>query len=519
MEQVHGDINKKLKEAEEKYRILFEGSPNAIQLMDMKGNILDISSNVEEILGYSKEELVGKRISKLKIFSAEDWEKYFEAFISLRRGEKPKPIESIVYRKDGSPMWVRTLASLVKLKEETLIQLVHQDITELKEAEELLKELNIKLKKKVSKTTKELIESEETYRLISESANDLITIINEKAEYEYINESAHMRLLGYSKEDLIGKPVYEYLHPKDVKKAIKEFNHAAETGETGIELRIRNKDGKYRYIETRGRRFFKDGKPKGLLITRDITKRILAEQKLKESEKNYREAYDLAEFYKDIFTHDMNNILQNILLSAEIIVKNPSNLIRNKEVMDILKFNVERGADLILNIQKLSKLEKNAIPTVPVEIFPVLKLAIDYVAKNPLDKLINIEFDTEYEECIVQANDLLIDVFENILLNAVKYNDNEMVEIVIKTSKIKKNKKKYVKIEFIDNGIGIPDSRKKLIFKRIKREKKGAKGMGIGLSLVKTIVSNCGGEIFIEDKIPGDYTQGSNFIVLFPEVF
>ena len=59
------------------------------------------------------------------------------------------------------------------------------------------------------------------------------------------------------------------------------------------------------------------------------------------------------------------------------------------------------------------------------------------------------------------SNDVYIIFFENILFNAVKYNDNLSVEIVIRILKEKQSGKDYLRIEFIDNGIGIPDNQKK----------------------------------------------------------
>lgn len=73
-------------------------------------------------------------------------------------------------------------------------------------------------------------------------------------------------------------------------------------------------------------------------------------------------------------------------------------------------------------------------------------------------------------------------------------------------------------MEFIDNGIGVPEDRKEIMFKRGNRELKGSKGMGIGLSLVKKIIKGYSGKIWVEDKVKGDYSQGSNFILLIPEI-
>lgn len=122
------------------------------------------------------------------------------------------------------------------------------------------------------------------------------------------------------------------------------------------------------------------------------------------------------------------------------------------------------------------------------------------------------------KKLFVKANDLLIDVFENILINAVKYNERPIVEILIKFSKIKKEGSKFLKMEFIDNGNGISDDQKEIIFERAYRADKSTSGMGLGLSLVKKIISLYNGEIWVEDKVQGDYSKGSNFIIIIPEV-
>ncbi|GAI13051.1 unnamed protein product, partial [marine sediment metagenome] len=117
-----------------------------------------------------------------------------------------------------------------------------------------------------------------------------------------------------------------------------------------------------------------------------------------------------------------------------------------------------------------------------------------------------------------QANELLLDLFENILFNAVKHNENPKIEISIKVSKVDRDRKKYLKFEFLDDGIGVPDALKEQLFKDISNIKSKTKGMGLGLLLVSKILSIYNGQIWVEDKIKGDPSKGSNFIILLPEV-
>ena len=118
----------------------------------------------------------------------------------------------------------------------------------------------------------------------------------------------------------------------------------------------------------------------------------------------------------------------------------------------------------------------------------------------------------------MKANLLLLDVFENVIFNSIKYNENARIEILTKISREIKNGTKYLKFEFIDNGIGVPDVMKERIFKGISDRKEKIHGMGLGLLLVKRILSIYNGEIWVEDKVKGDPSQGSNFIILIPEV-
>ena len=130
------------------------------------------------------------------------------------------------------------------------------------------------------------------------------------------------------------------------------------------------------------------------------------------------------------------------------------------------------------------------------------------------EREINLQIESLNKRIFVQANELLQDVFENILTNAVRYNDKITVELEIKISKAYKEGKNYIKIEFRDNGLGVADDRKAIIFEKGHRILKGLKGMGLGLSLVKKILTIYDGKIWVEDRVRGDYNQGSNFILL-----
>lgn len=257
-------------------------------------------------------------------------------------------------------------------------------------------------------------------------------------------------------------------------------------------------------------------------IITDITERKKAEQNLKESEEKYREAYNQVRFYQDILAHDMTNILQNLLSSVELLSlyqTNPTNTENIKEVLHILNDQVNRAVKLLFNVKKLSHLENNSISLEKIEAYPILKSAINNLNRIYLNKEITIHLDSCDKKLYVKTNELLLDVFENILINAVKFNYNPVIEIAIKVSRKQINNLYYTIFEFIDNGFGIPDDMKEKIFFGSYRTEKKIKGMGFGLSLVKKIIKSYNGTIQVEDKVKGDYSKGSNFIISIPALY
>ena len=239
----------------------------------------------------------------------------------------------------------------------------------------------------------------------------------------------------------------------------------------------------------------------------------------KEIEMRYLNAFNQSEFYRDLLSHDINNILQAILSISESCARQ-SNQGTNLELINStlakIKQQIDRGAKLIGQIYKIAQLEKNKLPLEPIEVMDVLRKALNYIKGSADPKKLSIKIDCALNEIYVQANSILLDVFENLLHNAIKHNKSPKVEILIRISKYIKGEMDYCMLEFADNGIGIPDDRKQIIFKGKYRPGDMETGMGLGLSLVKSAIDSYGGEVSVKNRVKGDYSQGSNFIVLLP---
>ena len=253
-----------------------------------------------------------------------------------------------------------------------------------------------------------------------------------------------------------------------------------------------------------------------------IEKLKMTEENLRKTEKQYEDAYNRATFYKDLFTHDIKNIFHSISMAFYLI-----NIERKKQasidsespesLFNSIDNQLNRGNSLISNIQKLSGLDNEKIDLNRTNLLEYLLKTIEYIKKSNPRKIIDINVEKGEDQIFVTANELIADVFENILVNAIRYNDNKVPEINITVSKLKLNGLSYVKLEFKDNGIGVNDSRKKKIFLEGYKDLKGEKGMGVGLSLITKIIKFFNGKIWVEDRIKGNYLKGSNFIVLIPE--
>jgi len=143
--------------AEERYKTLFENSPNAILILSFKGIIIDANNTTKRLLGFNKKDIINKSIFKLKeLFPTEIKPFYKKIFKASFKGKFPKPVELKIKTKNKENIWVNIQASLVKAGEKILIQFIFQDITEKKKVELLQKRFKEKLEQEVENRTKKL---------------------------------------------------------------------------------------------------------------------------------------------------------------------------------------------------------------------------------------------------------------------------------------------------------------------------------------------------------------------------
>lgn len=499
LEQIVKKRTKELKESEEKYKalsneleLILDNIPALIFYKDLNNNFVRVNKYVADGYKTHKDSLKGK--SLFDLHPKEVAQAYWDDDLEIAKSGKPKLNLEEPWETSEGKRWI--MASKIPITGDdgrvNSILGISTDITERKKMEEVL-----------------YLERDNFVNILN-SMVDGVYIVDQNYNIEFVNQAL---LSDYGPVNT--KKCYMYFHDRsEVCPWCK--NQEVFGGKTVRWEWYSFKNQKtYDLIDTPMKNY--DGSVSKLEIFRDITERKLAGQKLKESEEKYRKAYEQANFFKDLFVHDMGNILNALQMSAELYFKfhdKPEKINESNELMGIFKSQLDNGTRLISNVRTLSKLDENKISLKEINVYNYIEEAKTFTLNNFQARNINIIVRIPDKNMVVQANDLLLEVFRNILNNAVKYNDNPIIGIYINVSKEQKEGMNYMKLEFRDNGQGISNDRKRYIFQKGHEEYKGGKGMGIGLSLVKKIIESYKGKIWVEDKVKGDHTQGSNFIVL-----
>lgn len=263
-----------LQESEEKYRSIVELAPDGIMTVDLKGVITSCNPAFSELTGFSKEDIVGKHFTTLPTAHPKEMPTYIKLFSSLVKREISEPFELKWRRKNGIIRLGEFRVSRMKKGGKTIgLQVIAQDITERKQAEEQLRE------------------SEEKYRSIVDLAPVGIVTTDLKGVITSCN-SAFLDMGGFSREDIVGKHFTKLptVRAKDIPQFIKVLNSLIRGKvPTPFEVAWHHKDGTIRLGELHVSLMKKGGKIIGIqAVAQDITERKKTEDMLKQSEEKYR---------------------------------------------------------------------------------------------------------------------------------------------------------------------------------------------------------------------------------------
>ncbi len=223
-----------------------------------------------------------------------------------------------------------------------------------------------------------------------------------------------------------------------------------------------------------------------------------------------------SQLYTDVLSHDIKNFNQAILGYLDLLrmkTKSPE----TSALMDKIAEQVMNTSWLASNVRTMSRVTFGDVELAKLDIGAVLLECERSVTQYYPGKKILLKHDVQSGVYFTEADELISEIFINILTNAVKYDPHEPLEIDISVEARLKGTRKLWLVSFADRGRGIPDDLKGVIFDRFSKAAK-KRGSGLGLHIVMTLARRYGGSVWVEDRVPGDFSQGVIFRVELPAV-
>lgn len=495
-------IENALRESEEKYRDLIEGSLLATLIINDKGERLYVNKAFLDLFGYdSAEEYFSLEYAGAL---AAPYER--ERLISYRNAvlagdQELHPYEFDGVRKDGSIIPVQAVPRRLVWDGQNVLQRIYIDLTDRKIAEEALRN------------------SEERYRKLLEFSTDAI-YVHKKGKIVLINPAGVKVFGATSADQIIGMNPLELIHSDYQHEVSHRIGKKVSEGtltafQEQKRLRI---DGSEFWSEVAAVAMEWEGERGAIVIVRDITSQKEAEAILSEA----KNAADLANRTKSEFlanmSHELRTPLNAIIGFSDIIGGEALGPVGNPKYLEYVKDIKSSGThllELINDILDLSKIEagKHELHEQEINVHDLLRSCFVLVNERALNQ--GVEIDCEIQD---HAPSLFADVrnlkqiFLNVLTNAIKFTPQGGKIAVTVWS----NPEDGYVFRFADTGIGIaPDDIPKALasFGQVDSELGRAhQGTGLGLPLTKSLVELHDGSFDLESEVD----VGTTITVRFP---
>ncbi len=500
-------VEEAMRESEEKFRDLYDHAPVGYHEYDKEGRITKVNRTDLEMLGYTAEELIGQPIWMLNVGEEIVRE---QVLAKLAGASAPgQNLERIYKRKDGTvfPVMIQDRLTLDEKGQIVGIRCTIQDITEHKRSEEALRE------------------SEERYRTILENIEDGYYEVDLPGNFTFFNDSL-CRMLGYSRDELIGMGNDRYTDQENRKKLFQAFNSVYRTGEPvkGFDWEVIRKDGKKVYGEVSVSLIRNStGEPVGFRgIARDITERKRAEKEMAALQEQLTQSQKMEAVGRLAggVAHDFNNLLTVIKGYAQLSLldlKENNSLLEN--IQEIQKAT-ERATNLTRQLLAFSRRQ-----ILDPKVLDLNSLLRD--TEKMLRRMIgeDIELVSRLSEGLGRVR---IDPgqFEQVILNLAVNARDAMPsggKFTIETANAQLGEGyalthlglspgHYVRLSVSDTGVGMSREVQEKAFDPFFTTKEKGKGTGLGLSTVHGIVTQSGGKIWVYSE-PG---HGTTFKIYFP---
>ena len=358
-------VEEELRDLEEHLKILFDYAPDAYYISDLKGKFIDGNKAAERVIGYKREELIGKSFLKLKLLSLANISKAAKTLAKNIIGKPTGPDEFVLNRKDNSKITVEISTYPVKIKGRTLVLGIARDITERKKAEEIL------------------WKSQQEFASIFKHNPEASVYLDEKSRVLDIN-SRFSELFGYKVKEIKGNDINSgIIHPLDKIEEAKRLTKKSIKGYINYDTIRKKKDGTLFPVSISGSSVLIDGRTKGrIILYQDITQRKQAEQKIKQGYEKLQKTmeatiYTISKIIetRDPYTAGHQNTVSQLAVAIAQEMKLPEDKIEGIRIAalihDIGKINIP--AEILSKPSKLNGMEFSLIKNHPKVGYDILR--------------------------------------------------------------------------------------------------------------------------------------------------